>query len=293
MNADNIIKVITSIILLGLFPFFSSGCGRSSDAEVLARVGSYKITVGSFNDRIAHLPERYQKVVEKRKKEFLEEVINDTLLYQEALRKGLEKDDDTVKVIEEAKKKILIARLLKDEVDDKLDITQEEVLEVYNGNKEDYMTPEIMRVSHILVQSNEDAEKVLKELERGKDFEDLARAKSVDPTAQRGGDIGYFPRGQLMPEFEDACVKLEVGETSGVVKTKLGYHIIKLTDRRAPQLKPLERVEESIRSKLRTLKRQKIFNALLGGLRKKTKIEINEKALSAEKNTEGGTQGRR
>jgi peptidyl-prolyl cis-trans isomerase C len=261
----------------------SSGCGGSRGKEVvLVVVGDKKITVSDFNERIANLPARYRDAVNKRKGEYLQELINDTVLYQESIRKNLHKDRDVQKVIEEARKKILIAKLLKDEVDDAIDITEEDVNEFYEINKDNYMTPEIMRVSHILVPSQEDAENILKELARGAKFEDLARAKSVDPTAQRGGDIGYFPKGQLMPEFENACVELDVDEISGVVKTKLGYHIIKLTDRKEPQLRPVEQVSGDIRSRLRTIKRQKIFNELISRLRKETVIEINEEALSSQ-----------
>jgi peptidyl-prolyl cis-trans isomerase C len=258
-----------------------TGCGRSSkEGAVIASIGNYKITAGSFNERVSNLPERYQRIVKRRKKEFLEDLINDTLLYQEAVRKELHKDEDVLKVIEEARKKILIARLLKDEVDDKIDVTDDDVIIFYNENKSKYMTPEIMRVSHILIQSRETAEEIKKRLDEGENFEDLARAKSVDPTAQRGGDIGYFPKGQLMPEFEKACATLDINEISGIVETKLGYHIIKLTDRREPQLKPIERVQDDIKSRLRTIKRQRAFNEMLGRLREETEIEINEEALS-------------
>jgi peptidyl-prolyl cis-trans isomerase C len=258
-----------------------TGCGRSSkEGAVIASIGNYKITAGSFNERVSNLPERYQRIVKRRKKEFLEDLINDTLLYQEAVRKELHKDEDVLKVIEEARKKILIARLLKDEVDDKIDVTDDDVIIFYNENKSKYMTPEIMRVSHILIQSRETAEEIKKRLDEGENFEDLARAKSVDPTAQRGGDIGYFPKGQLMPEFEKACATLDINEISGIVETKLGYHIIKLTDRREPQLKPIERVQDDIKSRLRTIKRQRAFNEMLGRLHEETEIEINEEALS-------------
>ncbi len=271
------------IILATCVSLASSGCGRNRSKEVvLALVGDKKITVMDFNERIANLPARYQDIVSKRKGEYLQELINDTVLYQEAIRKDLHKDKDVQKVIEEARKKILIARLLKDEVDDTISITEEDIEEFYGANKDKYKTPEIMRVSHILVLSQEDAENIQKELAGGAVFEDLARAKSVDPTAQRGGDIGYFPKGQLMPEFENACSQLEIGEISGVVKTKLGYHVIKLTDRKEPQLRPIEQVSGDIRSRLRTIKRQKIFNELITRLREGTVIEINEEALSGQ-----------
>jgi peptidyl-prolyl cis-trans isomerase C len=271
--------IIASISLLAFAVI--SGCGKpSGGGATLAQIGNSKITVASFNERVSRLPDRYQKAIKKRKKDFLEGLINDTLLYQEAVKKGLHKDKDVLKIIDEARKKILIARLLKDEVDDAVDITGDDILVYYSENKSDYMTPEIMRVSHILVQSQKEAEGILERLEKGESFEDLAKAKSVDPTAQRGGDIGYFPRGQLMPKFENACAGLDIGKTSGIVKTKLGYHIIKLTDRIQPGQKPLEQVAESIKSKLQAMERKRVFNNLLGRLRKETSVKINEEEIS-------------
>ncbi|MGB3057131.1 MAG: peptidyl-prolyl cis-trans isomerase, partial [Candidatus Omnitrophota bacterium] len=184
---------ISFFLIIAASLALTAGCGKAAkEGAVLAQIGSSKITVGSFNERISNLPVRYQRVIRRRKKEFLEELINDTLLYQEAVNNGLHKDADVRKVIEEARKKILIARLLKEEVEDKIDVTEEDISVFYEENKSDYMTTEIMRVSHILVQSPEAAENILERLEKGEDFEELAKAKSVDPTAQRGGDIGYF-----------------------------------------------------------------------------------------------------
>ncbi len=149
------------------------------------------------------------------------------------------------------------------------------------------MTPEVMRASHILLLNKEDAEEVMRELDSGASFEAIARAKSVDPTAQNGGDIGHFPRGQLMPEFENACSRLDEGQVSGIVRTKLGYHIIKLTGRREPVLRPLEQVSDGIRARLVVLKRREAFSSLLAGLKEDTKVVINEEAFSvdAEKGT--------
>ena len=276
-SKSTLIFAVSAIILTVLI----TGCGRTpKEGPVIASIGNHNITAGGFNERVSNLPERYQRIVKRRKKEFLEDLINDTLLYQEAIRKELHKDEDVLKVIEEARKKILIARLLKDEIDDKIDVTHDDIIIFYNENKSKYMTPEIMRVSHILVQSQETAEDIKKQLDEGASFADLARAKSVDPTAQRGGDIGYFPKGQLMPEFENACADLDINEVSGIVETKLGYHIIKLTDRRQPQLKPIERVQDDIKSRLRTIKRQRAFNEMLSRLHEETDIKIDEEALS-------------
>jgi peptidyl-prolyl cis-trans isomerase C len=273
-----IIGLVALVALAG-----ASGCGKPAEKEVvLASVGNFEIKASDFDARIANLPARYREVVKRRKSEYLNELINDTLLYREALERGLDDDEEVRRVIAEAEKKILIARLLKDEIDDALEIPDDEVNAFYEENEERYRTPELMRASHILVMSEEDAREILEDYAAGVNFESLAKAKSMDPTAQRGGDIGYFPKGQLMPEFENACAGLDVGEVSGIVRTNLGYHLIKLTDRREPVSRPVKDVEGDIRARLRVQKRQRMFNELLEKLREDTEIKINSDALSAE-----------
>ncbi|MBF0494683.1 MAG: peptidylprolyl isomerase [Candidatus Omnitrophica bacterium] len=238
-------------------------------------MGKVTITVSDFADRISHLPERYQEVVKKRKYDFLQEIVNDTLLYEQAVKEGLDKDREVLKIIDAAKKKIVIAQYLKNNIDDKISVSDKEIDDYYQANGVWFLRPEAFRVSHILTNTKEGAEEILKELAGGASFADVARAKSIDPTAQNGGDIGYFSRGQLMPEFENACVNLSVGEISGVVRTKLGYHIIKLTDRQAPEVMPLANVKEKIKAEIYKRKRQEKFNDLLKDLNAKSKVEIN------------------
>ncbi|MFH1394960.1 MAG: peptidylprolyl isomerase [Candidatus Omnitrophota bacterium] len=278
-------RIIACIYLfIGLLAFY--GCGKNPDAGknvILAMIGGAKITMLDFNERISNLPKQYRAVIKSRKRDYLEELINDKLLYQEALRKNVHKNLEVKKLIQEAQKKIIVARLLQDEIDDVINIKEEEIVNFYYANQSGYMTPEVMRASHILMTSRQDAEDIVEQLSLGADFEQLAKAKSVDPTARNGGDIGYFAKGQLMPKFEGACNELDIGETSGVVRTKLGYHIIKLTDRKAPTLKPIEEVTDNIKAKLHNIKREKLFNDMIEKLKADTVIEINEKALTEDK----------
>jgi peptidyl-prolyl cis-trans isomerase C len=281
MGAINSVRVLSVFIVAG---YLLSGCGRTvlDEEEVLVSIGSTRITVNDFNERVANLPERYREIAQKRKAAYVQELINDTLLYQEALRQGIDKDADAKKVIEEAKKKILIAKLISSEIEAVIEVTGDEITGYYEENKFRYMTPEIMRASHILLSTFDDASEVIKELKQGETFENAARARSLDPTAQQGGDIGYFPKGRLMPEFEQACSRLNVGETSDVVRTSLGFHIIKLTDRRASVEKPLDEVKEEISRRIYETKRRKSFNDLLERLKSSTEIVVNEEALSYE-----------
>ena len=89
-----------------------------------------------------------------------------------------------------------------------------------------------VRASHILVDKQSDAERLIDKLKSGSRFEDLARKHSTCPSGKKGGDLGYFGHNQMVKEFESAAFKLGKGEISGPVKTQFGYHIIKVTDKR-------------------------------------------------------------
>lgn len=257
-----------------------SGCVGRSDKDVLARIDrKHTITLAGFNERISKLPKRYQDVINKNKKEFLDEVIVDTLLYNEAVRKKLDRDDDVKKVIREAEKKILIARLLNEEVEEKIIVNEKDIAAYYNANKEKFATPEALRASHILVKREEEARDILVELSNNRNFEDLARGRSIDPTSKIGGDIGYFTRHQLVPEIEEICFNMQVGEISGIVKTKFGYHIIKLTERKPPRVKELAEVRDAIEETLKRLKKKVLFNEFVTALKEKAQITINNNLL--------------
>lgn len=280
MKFNKKIYICSWLALLFSFCLFMAGCGdKVQEDQIIAKIGDSTITVEDFETRIDNLPDSYKVLIKKRKDEFMDNIVNDTLLYRAAVRAGLDKNEDVQRTIEAAKTKIVIARYLKDEVDDAVELTDEDIQKEYDDNKNSYMTHEFMRVSHILVPSRQKAEEILGELKQGVPFADMARAKSVDPTAQSGGDIGYFPKGQLMPEFERACESLEPGQISGIVKTRLGYHIILLTDRKPPVVKPLKDVRSTIENTLRKKRRNERFNDLLKKLRKETVVEINKKAL--------------
>lgn len=267
-------KVSISLIILLISGYITAGCGKKQ--EIIARIDNKVITVRDFEKRIKVLPARYQEVIKENKRRFLDEIIVDELLYGEALRQNLYDDRDVKEVIEEAKKKILIARLLKDKVDDAVKVGEEEILDYYNNHKEEFKTPEILRASHILVKTEEEAKGIILELTNGRNFEDLARSRSTDPTSSRGGDIGYFVRGQLDPDFENVCFQMSEGQISDMVKTRFGYHIIKLTERKAPSIENFDEVRGRIAERLIKLLRKKQFNELVERLKERAKIEVNE-----------------
>jgi len=92
--------------------------------------------------------------------------------------------------------------------------------------------PKEVRASHILVKTEAEANEILFDLKRGASFEDMAMKKSLCPSKSKGGDLGFFTRGRMVKEFEDAAFSLQKGELSKPVKTQFGYHIIKVTDQK-------------------------------------------------------------
>jgi peptidyl-prolyl cis-trans isomerase C len=158
--------------------------------------------------------------------------------------------------------------------------------EFYDKNPDKFKQPEQVRASHIFkrVPPNADAatkqkiraslEPVLKQVKAGGDFAELAKKNSEDGSAQAGGDLNYFGPGQMVPEFEKVAFQLKPGETSDIVETKFGYHIIKVTDRRPGRTIPFAEVKEQIANFLKQQRQQEKANALIEQLKAKSRIEI-------------------
>lgn len=254
--------------------------------DVVAMVNDQVITMQDVDAKISKLPAYYQQILQGRKKELVDDMVLEVLLYEEAKKRGIDKDKEVKEMLEDAHKKILISKLVKDEVETKTTVSDKDAEEYYNSHKEEFMIPERLKASHILVKTEEEAKAVLDELAKGKSFEELAKEKSIDSSAKRGGDVGYFTKGQMTPEFEAAAYKLEIGQISPVVKTQFGYHIIKLTDKKPAEMQELKDASARIKNTLLTNKRQAAFNKLISGLREKAKISINEAALTVEQKKE-------
>ncbi|MCK5827640.1 peptidylprolyl isomerase, partial [Candidatus Bipolaricaulota bacterium] len=128
-----------------------------------------------------------------------------------------------------------------------IEITDEELNEYFLANKSNYETLERVRASHILVDTEEEAEEILAELNDGADFAELARERSTCPSAASGGDLDWFGREAMVPTFDEAAFGLAVGGISGIVATEFGYHVILLTDREDASSPELADVRDQVR----------------------------------------------
>jgi peptidyl-prolyl cis-trans isomerase C len=270
-------KLYKLILFTALCILLNSCADKSS--SIVARINNKTISLKDFENRISKLPPRYQEVVNKRKLDYLHDLVDEELLFEEASRRCLQDKSEVKELLFEAKKKILISKLIDTEINKNISVSDDELENYYKSHQDEFVEPERLRASHILVSDIDAAREILKDVKNGRDFAELAREKSIDPSKVNGGDIGYFTKGQMIPDFEDACFKLKPGEISDIVKTSIGFHIIKLTDRIPAQHKSFEQVKEDTRNALLTRHRKSNFDSLIENLRKSARIKIDEKLL--------------
>lgn len=254
---------------------------KPASGEILATIGEEIITVDDYRKEIAMLPPNYRTLASQNKKQMLEGLINKHLLLREAERKNLQNSENVKRLFEKVKEEIIIQEFIDREVGDKAELADSEIEEYYNENKRRFMEPAKIRACHILVDSELLAKKISSDLKNGVSFEKLAKEYSLDiPTKDKGGDLGYFTKGTLIVEFEEACEELDMGEI-GEVKTALGYHIVKVLDKKEEELKKLEEVEGEIKSELLLDKELELYSNLLQQLRDGREITVNNQLLDS------------
>jgi peptidyl-prolyl cis-trans isomerase C len=257
--------------------------GAEQKGPFLAKVGSTTITQADYDREFQALPDYARQLFadEQGKEKFLNEIINKEILYQEALKKGLDKTPDYQKKLEEFKKLTLVSGLFEKDIMSKAKVSDQEVKEYYEKNKQDFTPTTQIKASHILVKTEDEAKKVLESLKKGQKFGDIAKAVSIDSgSAKNGGDLGFFSKGQMVPEFEKAAASLNVGEISVPVKTQFGYHIIKVTDKKKGAVIEFDKIKDMISQRLSGEKQKEAFDQYLAELKKAYKVEINKDAFS-------------
>jgi len=283
-------------ILLFLALSFLS-CQKSEEKGLgekdLVKINDVTISLGEFQQMLERQPlEGKMKLLsQKGTRDFLENyVIPREVLYQEAKKKGLDKDKEILAKIEDAKRAILIDALLEEALRQKGEVSEEEIQRYYKENPALFTEPQEVRVRHIVVNTEPALKEVLTKLSQGESFEKLASTYNIGHFKEDGGNLGYIRRGQLAPpfaQFEEAAFSLRKrGEISEVVSTPYGYHIVRLEDFRGSTLKPLNRVKERIRFFLQPKKKQEAYLDYVKETRSRSKIVINEKLWAEEEKKE-------
>ncbi len=248
---------------------FSTGEGK----KVLKEIRE-KVLEAMINDQL--ILQQVEKDNITLSEEEFEQAISDLEQYhggKDALDKYLEQQGLNRSSFEKLVKEQLVISQFKEKLTSDIKVTDEEVKKFYEDNKTmfELPAPEI-RASHILVDTENEAKKILAEIKAGADFAALAKDYSKDPGSKElGGDLGYFSKGKMDPEFEKAAFALKPGEISDVVKTTFGYHIIKVTGERTSL--SFDDAKDYIKSNLENTKKEEEFNKYLDEWKKQSKIE--------------------
>jgi peptidyl-prolyl cis-trans isomerase C len=180
---------------------------------------------------------------------------------------------------------VKIQTLLDQEIISKIKIKEDEAKAFFDANSAQFDQKEKVRARHILMKVEKSADEktkaqarkklvdIQKKIMSGEDFAEMAKQHSQGPSNVKGGDLGYFGKGQMVKPFEEAAFQLAAGEVSDIVETRFGYHLIKVVDRKAPKKAVYADQKQKIMGKLKNERIQKEVNTFITKLRKEAKIE--------------------
>jgi peptidyl-prolyl cis-trans isomerase C len=278
--------IFTSLLAAALL-MLAYGCSKEKTATrppdnspVLAEVNGEPITENTFRAETKTLPPQVQQMLsdQETRKKFLDEVINKELLVQQARKEGLENDPDYKKVMDQTSFNLLLQLYVSREVFDKAKVTDEEVKEYFEKNKQNLGS---VRISHIQVASPEEAEQVLAKYKAGTPFTKLVKEYSQDTsTKDKGGDLGYVNWAQFgSPVLRDAAFNTPMGNVSNVIRSSFAYHIIKVTDKKPATDADFDKIKGSLKQYLLDKRREELFNKKVEELSATAKITKNEATL--------------
>ncbi len=274
----------------------------------VARVNGELIGMGEFQEALDEIKQAGKgyfasnQTAGKIKRDLLERLIDRHLLLQEAAKKWIDIDSKLVeasihllkqeypqggfdKQLEskgrdmqrfrrETETSMIIHRLLKLDVIDRIAISHEDIQKYYEQHHDRFVKPEEVRVRQIVTRTKDQAEQLRKKILRGASFEETARKHSLGPEAVKGGDLGYFPRGRMPPEIDEVCFKLWAGSrASKAIESPYGFHLFKLVDKRPARELSLSTAKAEIERELFDERAKEAERYYIRSLREKASID--------------------
>jgi peptidyl-prolyl cis-trans isomerase C len=301
---------------------------KSAD-DFVARVNGIDISQIDLERKFNLIKERYASMGvpldESKLNEFrdniLQSLIDQEVLYQESVSKGIKIDQEEVKgeldnfkkqfeteaafqkqladmdytedaILAQIKQSKTIQKFIEETVMPTITISDKEAKAYFDAQPDEFKVPERVSASHILIKVDPKAseaskadslkkiEAIKSKLDNGEDFAELATKNSDCPSSNKGGDLGFFGRGQMVKPFEDAAFALNPGEVSGIVETQFGYHIIKVQEKQIATTLAYDDIKEKLIESLKEDKFKEMFPAYIESLKAKYKIEIPENKSS-------------
>ncbi|MCO5733697.1 peptidylprolyl isomerase [Rhizobium sp. SSA_523] len=246
----------------------------AQDDAIVAKIGSVEIHQSDLDTAIANLSQQYQQLPEdQRKIAALSQLVDIKLVAKQAEQAGLQNSEDFKKRMAYLQERELHNAYLRDQFDK---LKPEEVKARYEKEVASLPKEEEVHARHILVKTEDEAKEIIKQLDGGKDFVELAKEKSEDSSKSDGGDLGYFTKGRMVPEFEQAAFTLGKGAyTKTPVKSQFGWHVIKVEDKRDAQPPAFDQVEPQVRQ----IVMQEKYSQIIENAKKDQTVEIMDETL--------------
>ncbi|MBN1883313.1 MAG: peptidyl-prolyl cis-trans isomerase [Deltaproteobacteria bacterium] len=306
--------IVISLSLL----FAPLGCEKASvpisKGEVVATVNDVDITVSDFTAALTSLKTELSEdtplnedQARMMKLNLLNQLIDRKLLVAEAEALGITVTDEEIdeavnRIIDEypdretfdaqvksgnidldqwrgeIEYKLLLEKLVESALTTEIEITPEDIEAYYEENRDDYSADEKVHALQIMVETLDEAESLLTELENGADFSSLATVHSISPDSARGGDLGFFSRDEMPPDFE-IVFEMEPGKLSNVVESPYGFHIFKVLEKSPAKDMTLEEATPEIIDKLKRIKAEEEYGMWFSEIKERAQIEINPSVL--------------
>jgi peptidyl-prolyl cis-trans isomerase C len=256
--------IFTLLILSNL------GChSKDESAQMAAKVGSAVLTREEVQKRMA-----LEGLNPDRENEFIENWINEELLVQEARREGIEKTDELKWEMEKIEKQYVINQLVEKTFAEKIKLKDANISDFYEKNKSLFLVEEDeVHLLHIMNKTQTEAELTIQEIRAGKPFDQVAKERSVDPFHDKGGDMGFVGRNDVIPELSRVAFSLQDGGLSPILKSNQGYHVIKVLKKHGKgETRDLSEVRDEISQRLRVNNERAVYYDLLYQLKNKQKV---------------------
>lgn len=307
------VGIIAGVLILLLA---TTGCSSLAGGKWVAKVNGEKVTTDEFNTRLADIQKAYEgkgldfsteqgkQSLEQIKQQLVSRMVMDKLISQEAAKLKLDLKDKNIQDQlaniktsfggDEAfatalkqqgmnEEEVVSYLALYESVSKDVKLSDAEIQAYYEKNQDKYGEPEQVKARHILVEKEDEAKAIIEQLKAGASFEKLAKEKSIDGSKEVGGELGYFGKGEMVPEFEKAAFSQKVGTFSlEPVKSEFGYHIIFVDDHKAAKVPAFETIKADVEKEAVTEAKDNKFSTYYDELFKNAKIEYDPAFQPAE-----------
>ena len=291
----SVLSIFVGLLLLALS---FQGTSIAEDLKVVAKIGNKTVTLSDIDRVISYADPEKQKLINSNpqiKEAVLKQYVQSIVISDLAKKEGFDKKPEVKEFLSFSADTYLANEFIKKEVAGKITISDEEKRKYYDSHHEEFGVPEMVKVRHILVRTEQNAteddkkkakqkaEDILRRLASGEDFAKVAAEVSDDlSTKANGGDLVFFPRGSMVKSFEDAAFSLKPGEMSGIVESPYGYHIIKTEEKKPAHTESYDEAMEKIQQRLLQEKSRAKITEFIEKSSKDAGVELYPAALTGE-----------